>query len=50
MGKVLVTLSDGIENKLRKYTAERYSDKRGAMSIVVEDALRDFLKKVRESR
>ena len=44
MGKVLVALSDEIEGKLRNYTAERYTDKRGAISIVVEDALREFLK------
>ncbi len=42
-----MALSDEIEGKLRKYISERYSGKRGAMSIVVEDALRNFLKKVR---
>ena len=43
MGKITVTLSDEVEEKLRDHVKTRYAGKKGALSIVVEEALRRYL-------
>jgi hypothetical protein len=45
MGKVIVTLTEQIEKKLRDTMKTRYGNKRGAMSIIVEDALKGYFEK-----
>jgi len=44
MGKVMVSLSEETERKLRELIKTKYSDKKGALSIVVEEALEHYLK------
>ena len=43
MPKRIVTLSDELDKELRRYLAQEYHAKRGALSIVVEEALRRFI-------
>jgi len=43
MGKVIVTLTNKTEKKLRELVKTKYSNKRGALSIVVEEALKKYL-------
>jgi len=43
MGKIIITLTDELEKKLREYVKTRYSNKKGALSIVVEEALKKYL-------
>lgn len=45
MGKVIITLTDEIEKKLRQTVKTKYSNKKGALSILVEEALKDYLSK-----
>ena len=45
MGKIIVTLTSDVEKKLRETAKTRYGNKRGALSIIVEDALKDYLVK-----
>jgi hypothetical protein len=45
VGKIIVTLSTEIEKKLRETAKTKYGNKRGALSIIVEDALREYLSK-----
>lgn len=45
MGKITVTLSDDLEKKLRDYVKTKYAGKKGALSIVVEDAIQCWLQK-----
>ena len=45
MGKIIVTLTDEIEKKLREEVRTRYGNKRGALSIIVEEALKSYLAK-----
>ena len=47
MGKIIVTLTDQIEKKLRETVKTKYSNKRGALSIIVEEALKNYLEKTR---
>jgi len=42
MGKIIVTLTDEIEKKLRETVKTKYGNKRGALSIVVEEALKTY--------
>lgn len=43
MGKIIVTLTDDVEKKLRSVVKNKYSNKKGALSIVVEEALKNYL-------
>jgi hypothetical protein len=43
MGKVIVTLTDKIEKELREIVRTKYGNKRGALSIIVEEALKNYL-------
>jgi hypothetical protein len=43
MGKVIVTLTDKIEKELREIARTKYGNKRGALSIIVEEALKNYL-------
>ena len=43
MGKVIVSLSQDLEAKLRKVVDEEYAGKRGAISIIVEKAVQKYL-------
>lgn len=43
MGKMLVTLSNPLEMKLRKIVREQYGNKRGSISIIVEKAVEKYL-------
>ncbi len=45
MGKVIVTLTNDVEKKLRQIIKTKYNDKKGALSIVVEEALKDYISK-----
>lgn len=44
MKKLVVSLTDEIDAKLRKYVQNHYKNRRGALSIVVEEAIILFLK------
>ena len=44
MGKISVNINDSLEEKLRKLIETKYRGKRGAMSIIVEDALEEYLR------
>jgi hypothetical protein len=45
MGKIIVTLTDDVEKKLREIVRTRYGNKKGALSIIVEEALKNYLAK-----
>jgi len=45
MGKIIVTLTDDVEKKLRDAVKTKYGNKRGAMSIIVEEALKEYFGK-----
>jgi len=45
MGKIIVTLTDDVEKKLRDAVKTKYGNKRGAMSIIVEEALKEYFRK-----
>ena len=50
MGKIIVTLTDDVERKLREMIKTRYGNKKGALSIIVEEALKNYLaKKTKET-
>jgi len=42
MGKIIVTLTDEIEKKLRGIAKTKYGNKRGDLSIIVEEALKKY--------
>lgn len=44
MKKLVVSLTDEIDAKLRRYVKDNYNERRGALSIVVEEAIIRFLK------
>ncbi len=46
MGKIIVTLTDQVEKKLREIVRAKYNNKRGALSIIVEEALKEYLTKI----
>ena len=50
MGKIIVTLTDEIEKKLREIVRAKYGNKRGALSIVVEEALKHYFAKKTSER
>jgi hypothetical protein len=43
MGKIIVTLTEDVEKKLRSTAKTKYGNKRGALSIIVEEALKQYL-------
>lgn len=43
MKKIIVTLTEETDKMLRQYIEEVYYGRRGALSIVVEKAIKDFL-------
>jgi hypothetical protein len=43
MGKIIVTLTSEVEKKLREIAKTKYGNKRGALSIIVEEALKKHL-------
>jgi hypothetical protein len=45
MGKIIVTLTDDVEKRLRNAVRTKYGNKRGAMSIIVEEALKNYFAK-----
>jgi Arc/MetJ-type ribon-helix-helix transcriptional regulator len=46
MGKISVEISDELENKIRKYIAERYwKNPFGKLSEIVEEALKIWIEK-----
>jgi hypothetical protein len=45
MGKIIVTLTDEVEKKLREIIRTKYGNKKGALSIIVEEALKNYLAK-----
>lgn len=45
MAKRLIVLSEEIDQKLTRRITEHYGNKRGALSIIVEEALREFFAK-----
>lgn len=42
-GKIIVTLTDDVEKRLRNTARTKYGNKRGALSIIVEEALKKYL-------
>jgi len=44
MKKLVVSLTDETDEVLRQFIKEQYNSRRGALSIVVEIAILDFLK------
>ncbi|MEM3104049.1 MAG: ribbon-helix-helix domain-containing protein [Candidatus Bathyarchaeia archaeon] len=36
-------MTDDLEKKLREYVKEKYGNKKGALSIVVEEAIKKYL-------
>jgi len=47
MGKIIVTLTDNVENKLRNIVKNKYGNKKGALSIIVEEALKQYLSELK---
>jgi len=45
MGKIIVTLTDDVEKKLREIVKTKYSNKKGALSIMVEEAIKSYFAK-----
>jgi len=45
MKKIVVSLTEETDEMLRRYIEETYNSRRGALSIVVEVAIKDFLKR-----
>ena len=45
MGKIIVTLTNEVERKLRELVKTKYGNKRGALSIIVEEALKNYFVK-----
>jgi hypothetical protein len=43
MGKIIVTLTNDVEKRLRNTARTKYGNKRGALSIIVEEALKNYL-------
>ena len=43
MGKLLVSLSQALEDKIRNVVEKEYGGKRGAISIIVEKAVEKYL-------
>jgi hypothetical protein len=43
MGKIIVTLTESVEKKLRDIVKTKYGNKKGALSIIVEEALKKYL-------
>lgn len=50
MGKIMVSLTDECENILRTYVKVKYAGKRGALSWVIEQLIRENLTKEKEDR
>ena len=48
--KWIITLTENADKKLRRYVEERYGNKRGAISIVVEEAVRRFIQEETKRR
>jgi len=48
MKKLVASITDELDEELRSLIESRYGGKRGAISIVIEDALRAHLKQLRE--
>jgi len=50
MGKILITIEDKTEDRLRKLVAKKWGDnpkqiRRGVLSLVFEEAIRDWMEK-----
>lgn len=43
MGKMLISLTNETEQKLRKKASERFGKRRGAISFYVEDAIKEYM-------
>jgi hypothetical protein len=47
MGKLSIEISDQVEEKVRRYIAENFwRNPKGKLSEIIEEALKDWLKKV----
>jgi len=45
MGKIIITLTTETEQMLREFLKDKYRGKRGAMSIIMEQALREYIRR-----
>ncbi len=45
MGRIMVTISDELEKKLRLKTVERFGGKKGDLSRAVEEAIKTWVAK-----
>jgi hypothetical protein len=43
IGNIIVTLTNDVEKRLRNTARTKYNSKRGALSIIVEEALKEYL-------
>ena len=48
MGRLDVILPDELDKKFRETVRKLYGNRRGALSIAVEQAIKDWIKKVEE--
>lgn len=46
MRKITLSLTEKTETKLREIAKDKYGGMRGALSIIVENALQDYFKKM----
>ena len=49
MRKLTVSIPDDLDELLRKYVDDHYEGIKGGLSIVVKNAIRDFLEKERRT-
>jgi len=50
MKKITLSLTDKTEEALRKMTEEKYGGMKGALSMIVENALQEYFKRINEGR
>lgn len=45
MGKIIISLTEDLEKKLREFAKKKYNSKRGSLSIIVEESLKQYIEK-----
>ncbi len=50
MKKITLSLTDETESELRKYAQNLYHGMRGGLSLIAEQALREYFEKLKKSR
>ena len=49
MRKITLSLTDKTEATLRKHAEEKYGGMKGALSLIVENALQDYFKNIEKA-